>query len=1334
METKTDQASTTALHTLSQHHQQQQQHPSSSSGSSSSNKGMDTKTNDMLPSVQQETSLPSTSSSMAQNSSLPQVASTASRVEEISSSSFGAMTLPSLPLLTTSADLQFTHRPYNLQHHHHTQHASTTLAVNKDAEASTSSSGIPLNPRLELSEQKADVAMDFSTFSNGSTDYEQCQPYDSRDPRSRSLRFDSSSTADAPKSSAVAATASSGAVVVSPSTFTLSEYSRSSSSTRPLQPVEINAFSPMKQLGGKVGASFVQNSTPFKSLAIGSAHKAQTIDRRFTQSSNSPSSTIKARRMKQVQATPGYSLEPSFTVTAPVESISTIQERRRSSLGDELIPIESKRKSSKHIIGTDTFQLQPVPACKRRKQYNSATIKNSIVKSTPEKRRRKEHHHSTAISSGGLSIKTSGFPASSLHRTFDSQPVPIQSETRGAARHEGNTWIAPVVPVQQQSNVRISRPRLSRTQSLPNLKAKPVVDISAPALHRLIMPARLAEYLSLLRSHAKRQEMGEVSTTQHSPQQSSPQSDRPYNSGNIPSAHPSQLKSRNGYCSTTVDALGNVKSIFVPSLHPPITRQTLKELDLHEILKNPQLRHDIVFDSNVQFRPNFDGERGKKKREIGNKYWFAVQREIESGCTCTSFVGKSLLPCACGRGDGSGKEATNKFTSSLSSVPSPNLVDVANYAHSGSTFGALHSNGKGNIAAPTPTTASIGTPMTSFGVRGSRVPSRLPLLIQELRAICLSVLPTPASSLMASTEIAKTPTTGNRTIHSAMQSMASQMSQRQAQHAAAAAGTSPSSARSTAATILTPTTCASAVSTHHLLIAQALDANLITQQIAHGVLDIANLMSFLGSILKQHCAPMRDEVIEKMIKTVCEDGNVALGLRMCFEILELMKLDIANHQLRSSRTYLIETAVDFENRWFREQLHHRKMQLDRTTQWYLSIHRQLKALPSSATLSRTDLISASIDAGFMQLIFDPAHSRLPTSPTSSTDSKTNAPLPVLILGVTPSSAIHSHPCVNSYPETFQFDAFRLMSFHGDVTDITIVYMLLLLFRQLACSTSSLSVEPLSTSVTSAKAMEKASKIASARSNNVKSEIWTLLHEADLEITAAGGISQSAITLPMPRTPSATGIAARLLNQSAFTSSQKLENSAWRKAMGNVVLQIAARAIEVQIEARSTEQTAEIEDRSSPLPSEETIKLLTSWMDTNLRVGSRLHVLCQDRIKSVIAAFLRDSSSRQAFAATTASRGDQSAGQSGQSRKRSASEEEEFTSATSKRIRLEDGAANAEATTPCATTKGNIETAIQKGGLEPFTAEIKLLSERITKVKSFHLRVFQSLYETMALDA
>ncbi|KAH3901052.1 Sok1p SCDLUD_002526 [Saccharomycodes ludwigii] len=68
------------------------------------------------------------------------------------------------------------------------------------------------------------------------------------------------------------------------------------------------------------------------------------------------------------------------------------------------------------------------------------------------------------------------------------------------------------------------------------------------------------------------------------------------------------------------------KEIDIPL--PPINLDCLKEIDLTEIVKNPQLRHDIIFDPMLQFRPNMDGERGLKKRKISEKYWNDVSIEI----------------------------------------------------------------------------------------------------------------------------------------------------------------------------------------------------------------------------------------------------------------------------------------------------------------------------------------------------------------------------------------------------------------------------------------------------------------------------------------------------------------------------------------------------------------------------------------------------------------------------------------------------------------------------------------------------------------------------------
>lgn len=62
-------------------------------------------------------------------------------------------------------------------------------------------------------------------------------------------------------------------------------------------------------------------------------------------------------------------------------------------------------------------------------------------------------------------------------------------------------------------------------------------------------------------------------------------------------------------------------------LLPPVNLHSMHEIDLQEVLKNPQLRHDILFDSQLQFRPNLDGERGKRKKLQSENYWNMIKLE-----------------------------------------------------------------------------------------------------------------------------------------------------------------------------------------------------------------------------------------------------------------------------------------------------------------------------------------------------------------------------------------------------------------------------------------------------------------------------------------------------------------------------------------------------------------------------------------------------------------------------------------------------------------------------------------------------------------------------------
>ncbi|KAI8843589.1 hypothetical protein BC829DRAFT_492064 [Chytridium lagenaria] len=52
---------------------------------------------------------------------------------------------------------------------------------------------------------------------------------------------------------------------------------------------------------------------------------------------------------------------------------------------------------------------------------------------------------------------------------------------------------------------------------------------------------------------------------------------------------------------------------------------TLRELDMDE------LRHDLYFDPNLQFKPNVEGERGEQKRLLSTQYWTEVEAEVRAG-------------------------------------------------------------------------------------------------------------------------------------------------------------------------------------------------------------------------------------------------------------------------------------------------------------------------------------------------------------------------------------------------------------------------------------------------------------------------------------------------------------------------------------------------------------------------------------------------------------------------------------------------------------------------------------------------------------------------------
>ncbi|KAK6499556.1 hypothetical protein TWF481_009923 [Arthrobotrys musiformis] len=134
---------------------------------------------------------------------------------------------------------------------------------------------------------------------------------------------------------------------------------------------------------------------------------------------------------------------------------------------------------------------------------------------------------------------------------------------------------------------------------------------------------------------------------------------------------------------------------------------------------------------------------------------------------------------------------------------------------------------------------------------------------------------------------------------------------------------------------------------------QVFDQQLMMQQLEYGLLNFENLATWLASLLKAHCAPMRDAWVDDMVSKIkdgvtCDSPRLLVdGLRSVFGILEAMKLDVANHQIRTLRPYLVSTAAEFEREHFQKRIHKGTLCISETQDWFHQLAAKHKALDES---------------------------------------------------------------------------------------------------------------------------------------------------------------------------------------------------------------------------------------------------------------------------------------------------------------------------------------------------------------------------------------------------
>ncbi|KAL9576648.1 MAG: hypothetical protein Q9212_006927, partial [Teloschistes hypoglaucus] len=238
--------------------------------------------------------------------------------------------------------------------------------------------------------------------------------------------------------------------------------------------------------------------------------------------------------------------------------------------------------------------------------------------------------------------------------------------------------------------------------------------------------------------------------------------------------------------------------LLTAHLDPPITKETLSELDLNRIIANTQLRHDVNYEHEIMFRPNTHGKRSEQKNQEGNRYFEALALEFSHYINLDSSVSTSSSPSA-------------------------------------STPGTTAKRSRSNL---------------------SNSPRRLPRMITAVREIVKTLVPLDKWQTVD----------------------------------------------------------------------EQFDVDLRMQELERGIGDIAGLIEWLGKILLDSCSPMRDSTVKDMVvrtqqAIMAQDAQELMhAMRDLFGVLETMKLDVANHQIRYLRFYLLDESIPYEQNYMLDQI------------------------------------------------------------------------------------------------------------------------------------------------------------------------------------------------------------------------------------------------------------------------------------------------------------------------------------------------------------------------------------------------------------------------------
>ncbi|TSQ92653.1 T-complex protein 11-like protein 1 [Bagarius yarrelli] len=190
-------------------------------------------------------------------------------------------------------------------------------------------------------------------------------------------------------------------------------------------------------------------------------------------------------------------------------------------------------------------------------------------------------------------------------------------------------------------------------------------------------------------------------------------------------------------------------------------------------------------------------------------------------------------------------------------------------------------------------------------------------------------------------------------------------------------------------------------------IEEALDLSLIQQQAENEALNISNVAQFIINTMGALCAPCRDEDICKLRDIT----DIVPLFRSIFEVLDKMKIDMANFAVRSLRPHLLQHSVEYERNKFQEFLNKQPNALEFTQKWLQeSADSVLRGAEDGATSS------PSSSSQLLMNIHNQAYLRL----------------------------LHWEPGVESFPETMLMDRGRFLEMQLELERLALVASVLLI--------------------------------------------------------------------------------------------------------------------------------------------------------------------------------------------------------------------------------------------------------------------------------------------------